>query len=171
MATHAVVLSLACVAATGGAAPADQVLKDWPGGDTPNLQLKDIDGRTRDLAQYRGKVVLINFWATWCEPCRNELPSLQRLRQRLGEHSFEVLAVDVGEGDARVRTFLEKVPIPFPVLLDGDSVAMKAWKVRGLPSTYIVDGNGVIRYWFMGELDWAQEQVVTTIRTLLPRQR
>jgi cytochrome c biogenesis protein CcmG/thiol:disulfide interchange protein DsbE len=164
-------LSLVCLAAALQAAAADRSLKSWPGGETPELRLQDLDGRARDLARYRGKVVLINFWATWCEPCRDELPSLQRLREALRDRPFEVLAVDVGEGEARIRTFLEKTPVGFPVLLDRDSIAMKAWNVRGLPSSFVVDADGAIRYSFLGELDWAQEHIVATVRSLLPRER
>jgi len=146
----------------------DKQLKRWSGEATPELKLKDVEGRSHDLRDYRGKVVLVNFWATWCEPCRDELPSMMRLRQRLAGRPFEVLAVDAGEGEARVKEFLQKMPLSFPVLLDGDSAAMRDWKVRGLPASFVVDATGQIRYSFLGELDWTDARTAGEIGDLLP---
>ncbi|MCK7496923.1 MAG: TlpA family protein disulfide reductase [Comamonadaceae bacterium] len=114
-------LGLALLALTGWVQPSaaqDKQIKRWSGEATPELKLKDVEGRFHDLREYRGKVVLVNFWATWCEPCRDELPSMMRLRQRFAGRPFEVLAVDAGEGEARVKEFLQKMPLSFPVLLD-----------------------------------------------------
>jgi len=150
-------LGLVLLALTGWVQPLcaqDKQLKRWSGEATPELKLKDVEGRLHDLGEYRGKVVLVNFWATWCEPCRDELPSMMRLRQRFAGRPFEVLAVDAGEGEARVKEFLQKMPLSFPVLLDTDSAAMRDWKVRGLPASFVVDATGQIRYSFLGELDW-----------------
>ena len=94
---------------------------------TPPLELADLDGRVHRLADYRGKVVLMNFWATWCEPCRDEMPSLQRLQANaLPASRSSVLAVNVGEPEARIAEFLQKLPLDFPFLRDHSSAAMKA---------------------------------------------
>lgn len=149
-------------------AAGERPLAPWSGGPAPALELRDLDGRVRTLGEFRGKVVVVNFWATWCEPCRDELPSLDRLRAHFAGQPFEVLAVDVGEGEARVREFLRTAPVSFPVLLDRDSVALKAWRVRGLPATFILDPGGGVRYSFLGERDWADDPVKAVVRALLP---
>jgi thiol-disulfide isomerase/thioredoxin len=112
----------------------------------PALKLKDLDGKTHDLAQLRGKVVLINFWATWCPPCRREMPSMERLAQAFKGRPLVVLAVDVGEDADTIEAFtsqLDTVPT-FPILLDTRSRSMQSWKVAGLPTTFLVDRQGRI---------------------------
>jgi thiol-disulfide isomerase/thioredoxin len=158
-----VVLAALAFAAAAGAAE----LKPWTGGATPPLVLQDLHGRTHRLADYRGKVVLVNFWATWCEPCREEMPSIERLRQSLAGKPFEVLAVNIGEPLGRIERFLEKMPLGFPVLLDRDSGAAKAWKARVVPATFLVGPDGRIRYVHYGELDWSSEPVRKRVAELL----
>ena len=143
-------------------------LPAWTGGSTPSLALKGPDGNLHDLADYRGKVLLVNFWATWCAPCREELSSLERLRDALRGRPFEALAVNVAEGESRVRRFLTDVPLRLPILLDQDGHAQRAWGVRGLPATFLLDPEGAIRYWYLGELDWAQPKILRTVESLLP---
>lgn len=143
-------------------------LKPWPGGDTPALALEDLDGKAHRLDAYRGKVVLINFWATWCDPCREEMPSIDRLRASMQGKPFVVLAVNLAEPPSRIRNYLERMPVGFPVLLDRDMAAAKAWKARILPATYIVGPNGKVRYSYTGELDWSEESVRRKIAALLP---
>jgi thiol-disulfide isomerase/thioredoxin len=113
--------------------------------------------------------VLVNFWATWCDPCREEMPSIDRLRASMQGKPFEVLAVNLAEPPSRIRSYLEKMPVGFPVLLDRDMAVAKAWKARILPATYIIAPNGKVRYSHVGELDWSQESVRRTIAALLPR--
>ena len=146
-----------------------QELRPWSGGATPPLVLQDLDGRPHRLEDYRGKVVLINFWATWCEPCRAEMPSLNKLRAALAGRPFAVLAVNLAEPEARIRRFMEQVPLDFPVLLDRDTAAAKAWKARILPASFLVGPDGRIRYSVLGEIDWTQDRVREAIQALLPR--
>jgi len=158
-----VVLAALAFAAAAGAAE----LKPWTGGATPPLVLPDLHGRTHRLADYRGKVVLVNFWATWCAPCLEEMPSIERLRQSLAGKPFEVLAVNIGEPPGRIERFLEKMPLGFPMLLDRDTGAAKAWKARVVPATFLVGPDGRIRYVRYGELDWSSEPVRKTVAELL----
>ena len=144
-------------------------LPDWGGGPTPALRLPDLEGRLHALEDYRGKVVLINFWATWCEPCREEMPSIERLRASLAGRPFAVLAVNLAEPESRVRGYLNRVALDFPVLLDQDRTASRAWKARYLPATFIVDPDGRVRYSYFGELDWSRDSVRNAIAALLPR--
>jgi thiol-disulfide isomerase/thioredoxin len=159
---------LLALAAAWVCAASGEELKPWAGGSTPPLALQDLEGRSHSLESHRGKVVLINFWATWCEPCREEMPSIERLRRSLDGRPFVVLAVNLAEPPSRIRGYLEKMPLHFTVLLDRDTAAAKAWKARILPSTYIVGPDGKIRYSYVGELDWSQETVRRTIASLLP---
>ena len=147
---------------------AAQQLKPWSGGATPALELRDLEGRLHRLSDYRGKVVLVNFWATWCEPCREEMPSMNRLRGSLARQPFEVLAVNLAESEARIRRFMEQVPLEFTVLMDRDSAAAKAWQARVLPISFLVGPDGRIRYSVLGEIDWTQDSVRKAIAALLP---
>jgi thiol-disulfide isomerase/thioredoxin len=116
-------------------------------------------------------VVVVNFWATWCAPCRDELPSLERLRDGLRGRPVEVLAVNVAEGESRVKRYLTEVPLRLPVLLDRNGDAQRAWKIRGLPATFLLGPDGSIRSWYLGELDWAQPTILRTVESLLPPAR
>ena len=159
-------LLAACLVAAAGA----QELRPWAGGATPSLALQDLDGRPHRLEDYRGKVVLINFWATWCVPCREEMPSMNKLRASLTGRPFAVLAVNLAEPESRIRRFMEQLPLDFPVLLDRDTGAAKAWRARILPASYLVGPDGRIRYSVLGELDWTQDSVRKTILGLMPRE-
>jgi thiol-disulfide isomerase/thioredoxin len=111
--------------------------------------------------------VLINFWATWCVPCRDEMPSIERLRASLEGRRFVVLAVNLAEPESRIQKFLEAVPVRFPVLLDRDTQAARAWQAKLLPATYVVGADGRIRYRHLGELDWSAPEVRDAILALL----
>jgi thiol-disulfide isomerase/thioredoxin len=110
----------------------------------------------------------VNFWATWCEPCREEMPSMQALRASLAGRPFEVLAVNLGEPEARVRRFLDRLPLDFPVLLDRDSTVARAWRARVLPASFVLGPDGAIRYTALGALDWADEKVRRALLALMP---
>ena len=159
-----VVLGLLIFARASLSAP---VLAPWGGGPAPALALKDPEGKTINLLDLRGKVVLVNFWATWCEPCRQEMPSMQRLRDRLVRKPFVVLAVNVDEPEARVRTFLNQSRLDLTVLLDPNKSVTRAWGARVLPVTYIVGPDGRLRYRVLGEMDWDNERAVNLISELI----
>jgi len=160
-----VAFCLLCLAAAASAA-AD--LKPWPGGPPPALALNDLDGRLHQLSDYRGKVILINFWATWCEPCRDEMPSIQELKKRLEGKPFVVLAVNLDEPESRIRKFLSQVKVDFTILLDPERKAAKAWNARILPASFVAGPDGGIRYSLVGEINWDHELVVSRIAELLP---
>lgn len=154
-------------AATAGAADLSK-LKTWTGGATPPLALNDLDGKAHALPDYRGKVVVLNFWATWCAPCIEEMPSFERLAKQLANAPFALVTVNFGEKPARITPFLEKIGVDVPVWLDTDMRASKAWVKRGLPTTYIIDAGQNIRYQVLGELAWDAPEVEAKIRELLP---
>ena len=118
-------------------------LKRWKGKPAaPAIDLMTTDGRPRSLQALRGKVVLVNFWATWCEPCIREMPSLQQLRDQLHADGFEVLAVNYQEGPARINSFIEKLQLSLPVVRDTDGSVARAWGARIFPANYLVDRAG-----------------------------
>jgi thiol-disulfide isomerase/thioredoxin len=161
----------ALLAAALGAVPvaalAGGTMKPWSGGPTPPLALRDIHGKEHQLSDYKGKVVVLNFWATWCDPCREEMPSMQRLQDKLAG-KLVILAVDYGEGAPRIWEFLKKVPVKFTVLLDRDTSAATAWKVKVLPTTLVIDAEQKVRFAAVGDVGWDTPPVESEIRKLLP---
>ena len=133
-----------------------------------SLELEALDGAAYRLEDYRGKVVLVNFWATWCAPCREEMPSIERLRQGLEGRPFAVLAVNVGEGARVARDFMQTMPHGFTVLLDRDGRTTKSWGARILPATYVLGPDGTVRYRYFGALDWSSAEMRGRIAALMP---
>jgi len=142
----------------------------WSEGNesAPSLVLADIRGVEHSLEQYRGKVVVVNFWATWCPPCVEELPSLENAWQRYRQQGLVVLAVSGEESDV-VTSFLERLPsdITFPVLIDGDMKSGNRWQIRGLPTTVVVDRSGVVHWRAEGQLDFSASEVDEMLLALL----
>lgn len=133
----------------------------------PPLKLTDITGNKYQLDNYQGQVVLLNFWATWCPPCVEEIPSIGRLKTKMTGKPFQVLSVDVGEEKARVEAFLKRIPADFPVLLDPDGTTVSQWKIRAFPTTFLLDTEGSIRYAYFGGLEWDNPEIIAIIEGLL----
>lgn len=146
-----------------------EALKPWRGGPAPALELNDLGGAGHRLADYSGKVVLVNFWATWCEPCRAEMPSLERLRQSMRGRPFEVLAVNVGESGRVAGDFARKIQVGFTILLDREGRTTRSWGARVLPASFVIGPDGEIQYSYLGELDWSGNEVRSRIEALLPQ--
>ena len=134
----------------------------------PELILKDLNNKMVDLSQQKGKVILVNFWASWCPPCVHEMPSMQRLQNRFFAKGFTILGVNMAEDEKTIHQFLEtKVNVKFPILLDKEGAALKRWGVFAFPTSYLVDKKGKIRYAIFGGVDWEQESIVHKITLLL----
>jgi len=131
------------------------------------LGIKDLGDRNHQLDNYMGQVILVNFWATWCPPCVAEMPSLQRLKTALSGQPFTVLAVNMGEGKLRVRHFKNTSGLDFPFLLDSASGASKNWGVRFLPTSFLIDAQGRLRYKAYGEVAWDDAAVRAIITQLV----
>ncbi len=143
----------------------------WPTDKpTPPVALTDMSGRPWTLASARGQVVAINFWATWCAPCRTEMPSLQRLQTLGRDRGLAVVTVNYKEPAAAIRTF---VPVSFelPVLLDADGAVAGAWTPRVFPTTVLVDRSGSARTVVVGGLDWAGADAARLLEPLLAAPR
>lgn len=136
----------------------------------PPLRLADLDGELHDLADLGGRLVLINFWATWCPPCRREMPSMERLQQQLRERGLSVIAVDVGEDAETVFAFTGQLePAPsFPLLLDPDAEAARAWGVKGLPTSFVVDPTGRVIMRAVGGTEFDDAAAVEQLLPYLP---
>lgn len=148
----------ATLAAAAGwpSAHADEVEpRPWPKGrPTPPLALPGFDGPAWNLASARGQVVLLNFWASWCLPCRNEMPSLELLAQRHERDRFTVVAVNFRETEAAIRRFTDQQPVTLPVVRDADGTAARAFGVRIFPTTIAIGRDGRAVFSVVGEADW-----------------
>ncbi|PYN25838.1 MAG: TlpA family protein disulfide reductase [Candidatus Rokuibacteriota bacterium] len=139
----------------------------WKDPAAPHLALDDLGGRAHTLADYRGSVVLLNFWATWCEPCRAEMVSMRALQQRLAGRPFVILLVNYGEARTRVSEFAKRESLELPILLDPNQDAPRAWRVRVLPSSFLLGPDGHVRYGVIGEIDWVSAEAVRIVQELL----
>lgn len=140
-------------------------LKDQP---APAFTLPDPAGqKTMEFAATHGKVVLLNFWATWCSPCREEIAALNRLQQHFAARGFTVIGISIDDKAATVRAFLKKQPISFPVLHDEGQVVNDRYKVYTYPTSFLVDRTGVIRAFYLGIQKWQGEAITAAIEKLL----
>lgn len=140
----------------------------WPrGAPTPALELPDLDGRPWKLAEQRGRVVVLNFWATWCPPCREEMPSLELMAQRHEADGLLVMAVNFKEGGTTIRRFMEQEAMSLPVLRDADGAAARAFGARVFPSTVLIGRDGRAAFSVIGAADWTGEPARGWVRTLL----
>ncbi|HVO25333.1 MAG TPA: TlpA disulfide reductase family protein [Candidatus Margulisiibacteriota bacterium] len=141
------------------------------GFPAPDFSLRDLDGHVRHLSDFRGKVVFLNLWATWCPPCRMEMPSMERLHQRLRGKDFVMLAVSEDEtGAAAVQPFIQEMGLTFPVLLDTEGTLPSRYGVTGYPETFLIDRGGRVVHHTIGPEDWDSESVYRFLLQLLQQQ-
>jgi peroxiredoxin len=140
---HRRVRALAIAVLVTFAAAAEAVTLD---DHAPDFTLKRLDGGNLRLEDYRGQVVLINFWASWCGPCRQEMPLLDRLHQRYEGAAFVVLGINVEGTEAPIRTLIDQIPVTFPVLIDVNQLVSAQYQLEAMPTTVLVDRHGVVRY-------------------------
>ncbi|MEO9530628.1 TlpA disulfide reductase family protein [Roseibium sp.] len=133
----------------------------------PKLDLTDLDGTRHRIGDYRGKVLAVSFWATWCPPCRREMPALARLARELGRDDFAVLAVNVGDREDRIRAFLDEIDDDgLTVLMDTGKTMPGIWYLRGLPVTYILNGSAEVILAAVGDRVWDAPEMVTALKEL-----
>jgi len=132
----------------------------------PDFDLAGPHGERYRLADLRGQPLIVNFWATWCPPCRAEMPSMQRAWEELADEGIQVIGINVGEDRDTVKAFLEQVPVEFPLPMDRDSKVTQSWPVRGLPTTFVVDADGRLVYKAAGEREWDDPALLELVREL-----
>ena len=163
----AIMLSAALL--TGTAIGAAGELQPYEGQSaSPALDLPDLAGRQHNLDSYRGQVVLVNFWASWCPPCLAEMPSMQRLATALQDRPFRLLAVNVRESNSKVWKFKKLMNVTFTTLLDSKGEASQAWDIEIYPTSYLIDADGRMRYVAYGPVDWDSDEIIRRIEALLP---
>jgi len=144
-----------------------------PGGTyidqpAPDFTLTDMQGQQVSLAQFQGKVVLLNFWATWCPPCREEMPSMEQLHKKYQDKGLVILALNVEEnGLAAVGSYLTRNPHSFPILLDPNADVQNLYQVFRLPESFLIDRNGIVVDKIIGGRDWMSESLQAKINFLL----
>jgi len=158
----------AAALALPGLARAAHMVRPWPSTKpTPALALTDLDGKAWSLAALKGRPVLLNFWASWCEPCRAEMPSLELLQTRHEKAGLVILSVNYLESPPKIKRFLETLPFSLPILLDREGEAAAAWTPRVFPSTVLVERSGMASSTVIGELDWMGDTARGLIEPLL----
>ena len=150
--------------AFGAERPAAPVGEGHP---APDFTLRALDGAEQSLSSLRGRVVLLNFWATWCKPCEDEMPAMQRLHAALAGPDFELLAVSVDEGDAEVRAFRDRLGLRFPILLDPEKRAAGAYQTFRFPESWLIDRDGTVVARYIGPREWDDPLYVERIRKLI----
>lgn len=134
----------------------------------PDFSLPDLHGKIHRLSDYRGRPVLVNFWAVWCPPCRREMTELADLHRRLADSGIAIFAINLGDSATRVTDFLTEHPAPrLSVLLDVDKSAAAPWHIMGLPAAYVVAPDGVLRLGAIGKRDWRAPAIERQLRSLL----
>ena len=134
-----------------------------------NFALKDLNGNEVHLEDYRGKVIFLNFWTTWCPACLVEMPSMEKLYSEFKNKDFIILAVDMQEDSEIVRKFKEKFKLSFPILLDEEGVVASYYEVNAIPVTYLIDRAGYLYAAALGARDWASEDAFLLIKHLLDK--
>jgi len=173
----AVAAFVACLALSAGAAAAESAFADLARDagmeayavplKAPNFELRGLNGETRSKRDYRGRVVLLNFWASWCPPCREEFPSLERLQQTLGGRDFSVLAIAVADNETAVGRFLEGRRPAFDVLLDDERKTAADYRAAGVPVTYLLDRQGRLLAGKTGPRQWDGPEMQALIRAAI----
>lgn len=161
-------LVLSILTPTGaGAAGANQTLTPMPERPVaPAFDLKDPEDQPRRLEDYRGKPVILNFWATWCPPCREEMPSMQRAHKALSGDGIALVAINVGEDADTILSFLANHPVDFPLPMDPDAKVAESYPVKGLPTTFVIDPEGRLAYVATGGREWDDPRLLDQVRAL-----
>ncbi|MBK1694487.1 alkyl hydroperoxide reductase [Chromatium weissei] len=132
----------------------------------PEFNLPETNGQRHRLANYRGKPLILNFWATWCPACLAEMPSLQRAHDALAPDGISVIAINVGEDAETVAEFMQQTPVQFPLLLDENSAIAQRYPLMGLPTTFVIDAKGKLIFSALGERTWDDSALLARIRAL-----
>lgn len=137
--------------------------KPW---NAPEIDLIDIDGRQHSLSDYQGNILIINFWGTWCQPCRKEMPALQRAYEQLKKDNISIIAIAMGDSLSDVIQYRNNNPVDFSLLPDKDSVVSTRWSIPALPTTYILNQSGEVIIRVIGKYEWDNPNFLKEIKAL-----
>ena len=158
--------ALLCLAASVQAGDLPKGVLTLDGRPAPELRLADLDGEPYNLREHPGRWAFVHFWASWCSPCRREMPTIQRMAEHFVEAPFEIVLVNTAETEDAVFSFLGVVAPDLTTLMDSDGLVTDRWKPRGLPSTFLVDPAGKLRYLAMGDRPWDTPTYLDWLRRL-----
>ena len=164
---HTLIIAIICLALTQVASSGELSPYTAPPGMAA-FDLPDLKGQQHPLEDYRGQVVLVNFWASWCPPCIYEMPELQRLKKHFADQPFEAITINVGEKNYKVRKFSKLINLELPVLLDTSSETFDDWGVKTLPTSFLIDSTGQIRYQVRGNPGWETDEIRSIIKQMMP---
>lgn len=140
----------------------------------PVFDLTDLNGTRVNLEKYRGKAVLLNFWATWCQACKEEMPAMERLHKELSKEGVQIVAISIDRGNEdRIKEFVEKYNLTFPILLDPNQTVRRNYFIMGLPTSYLIDPQGKLRGFVSGARPWdsvSSKQVMRLLKNFQPDQ-
>jgi len=150
-----------------GGSQAAQLTREFdPPFPAEEFSLVDLDEQLHKLSDYKGKPLIVNFWATWCPPCRAEMPSMERAWQKIQAEGIGMVGINVGENFDQVFGFTADGDVSFPLLLDLDGEVTNNWPIQGLPTTYILNSRGEMVYRMIGAREWDDEALLEAVRDL-----
>jgi cytochrome c biogenesis protein CcmG/thiol:disulfide interchange protein DsbE len=141
------------------------------GKPAPEFVLQDASGNTWKLSNLKGKVVFVNFWATWCKPCRDEMPSMEALNKSMGGQSFQMLAIVFNDDLQMADSFARRLGATFPVLANPGPELAEAYMITGVPETFLIDADGILRHKFLGPYEWDTEEMRNVVLGLFNNPR
>ncbi len=163
---NSIIILLIMAMVASAAPPAPWEIDEIIGMSAPDFTLKSVSGEDTSLSSFRGKVVVLNFWATWCPPCVKEMPSLNKLYKNYKEQGIIVIAASTDNSIAKINKFLKRNPVDFIVVSDPDYRTSRDFKVFSLPTSFLIDKDGKIVKKYLGEIDWMDQSVVEEIKKL-----
>jgi len=142
-------------------------IRHYDKGIAQNFTLQDVDGETFELDQTRGDWVFLHFWASWCGPCRKEMPAVQKIASIFKDNNFQIVMINMAENDDTIFEFLASINVELISLMDVDGQVTEVWKPRGLPTTFLINPKGEIKYQAIGGRDWDKPEYITFLKKLL----
>lgn len=156
-----------CLYAAGLSNAHANSLKPYEGQPLAAFELLDLDGQRFALDDYKGQVVLVNFWATWCPACVKEMPSMQRLDQRLSGKPFKLIAINIGEDADKIKEFLQRINVELTIVLDSNGTVPRDWGLFAYPTSFLLDTQGIVSHVVYGDIEWDSADVLTLIESLM----
>jgi thiol-disulfide isomerase/thioredoxin len=144
-------------------------IRNYDIGVAPNFTLQDIDGETFELNKTKGNWVFLHFWASWCGPCRKEMPTIQKLANAMKDEKFKIVMINTAEDEDTVFEFLAAIDVGLNTLMDVDGLVTEVWKPRGLPTTFLINPKGEVKYQAIGGREWGEPVYVDFIKQLLKK--